>query len=276
MRVTSLSLFPVKSLGGVDVADATVTPIGLAGDRRWAVLDGEGRPVTARTCHRLLSVVAEPTPTGLRLVASDGAIEVEAPGDDAATVAAGVSRLDRLALADPEASRWLSQRVGLDVRLVHQREQDHRPMSASHGGRAGELLNLADTGPLHLVTEASVDRLRDWVVEARGEEWLDPDAAARRFRPNLVVDGEEPFAEDQWSRVRIGDTAYRVSELCDRCALTLVEATTLATDKEPIRTLARHRAWDGVTWFGIRLVPELAPGSTGALATGDAVEVLSR
>jgi uncharacterized protein YcbX len=100
--------------------------------------------------------------------------------------------------------------------------------------------------------------------------------ALRRFRLDLVVDGEEPFAEDRWSRVRVGDTAYRVSELCDRCALTLVDAVTLATDKEPIRTLARHRAWDGSTWFGVRLVPELPPGATGTVAVGDRVEVLSR
>ena len=148
-------------------------------------------------------------------------------------------------------------------------------MSPRRGGRDGELLSLADTGPVHLVTEASVDRLRDWVLETQGEEWVDRRTAARRFRPNVVVDGDEPFAEDRWSRVRIGTTTYRFSELCDRCALTLVDAETLSTTKEPIRTLARHRAWDGYTWFGIRMVPELAQGTTGELAVDDEVEVLA-
>jgi uncharacterized protein YcbX len=172
---------------------------------------------------------------------------------------------------DDAASAWLSERVGTPVRLVHQRDQDHRPMSLSHGGREGEPLSLADTGPLHVVTESSLDRLRDWVTEAQGEEWLDRDAAGRRFRPNLVVDGEEPFAEDGWSRVRVGDTAFRVSELCDRCAVTLIDAASLRTTREPIRTLARHRSWDGATWFGVRLVPETAGGT---LAVGDDVVVL--
>ena len=92
----------------------------------------------------------------------------------------------------------------------------------------------------------------------------------------MVVTGEEPFAEDRWARVRIGATAYRVSELCDRCAMTLVDTTTWTTDKEPVRTLSRHRKWDGVTWFGIRLVPELAPEATSTIRVGDDVEVLER
>jgi uncharacterized protein YcbX len=269
VRVISLSLFPVKSLGGVDVERAAVTPLGLAGDRRWAVLDPEGRRISARSWHPLLSVVAEPTAAGVRLRSADGSLDVEAPGDDAPTVDTDVTRVERLALADPAASAWLSTRVGREVKLVHQRDEDRRPMSLEHGGREGEPLSLADTGPLHLVTEASVDRLRDWVTETQGEEWLDREAATRRFRPNVVVDGEEPFSEDGWQRLRIGGTTYRVSELCDRCALTLIDAQTLQTDKEPIRTLARHRGWDGATWFGIRLVPE-GPGS---IAVGDEVSV---
>lgn len=267
VRVTSLSLFPVKSLGGVDVDRATVTPLGLEGDRRWAVLDAEGRRISARSWHQLLSVAAVPTTSGVRLVAGADALDVVAPGPEAGTVATDVSRLERLALADPAASAWLSDKVGKQVQLVHQRDVDHRPMSREHGGRDGEPLSLADTGPLHLVTEASVDRLRDWVAEAQGEAWLDRRTAGRRFRPNVVVDGDEAFAEDAWRRIRIGEVTYRVSELCDRCALTLIDAQTLETEKEPIRTLARHRAWDGMTWFGVRLVPE----GPGEVAVGDEV-----
>ncbi len=107
--------------------------------------------------------------------------------------------------------------------------------------------------------------------ETQGEEWLGREAATRRFRPNVVVDGEEPFAEDRWGRVRIGELTYRRSELCDRCVMATIDLDLLTTTKEPIRTLARHRTWDGVTWFGIRLVPE----SSGTVAVGDAVSQVS-
>ena len=55
----------------------------------------------------------------------------------------------------------------------------------------------------------------------------------------------------------IGGTTYRHGELCDRCVMTTIALDTLETTREPIRTLSRHRRWDGTTWFGVRLVPEL-------------------
>ncbi len=274
MRVTSLSLFPVKSLGGLDLQRAAVTPIGLAGDRRWVVLDAEGRPVTARERPSMLGVHAEPTVRGIRLSARDDVRDVLTPPDDAPRVHVRLSRVDRLLLADPAAGRWLSRRIGTEVRLAHQGDRQHRPIGQAHGGRPGEQMSLADAGPLLLVTESSVDRLRDWVAEEQAEEWLDREAATRRFRPNLVVDGQEPFAEDGWRRVRVGGTTYRLGELCDRCVMTTIDPDLLRTTREPVRTLARHRRWDGTTWFGVRLVPELAAGATGEVAVGDEVVVL--
>ncbi|MBN6057260.1 MOSC domain-containing protein, partial [Nonomuraea sp. RK-328] len=80
-----------------------------------------------------------------------------------------------------------------------------------------------------------------------------------RFRPNVIVEGAEAFAEDGWREVRIGMLPFRVSELCDRCAVTTIDPETQVKGKEPMRTLARRRKWDGKAWFGIRLVP-LEPG----------------
>jgi uncharacterized protein YcbX len=272
VRITGLRLFPVKSLGGVDLAESVVTPLGLDGDRRWAVLDRQGRTLSTLERAVLLGVRAEPTPQGVRLSGGGEVLEVSVPGAEAPTVSTTLSRVARLRAADPEASRWLSGVVGREVVLVHQGDDLPRSVSEGHGGHPGDRLSLADTNPLHLVSESSVDRLRDWVAETQGEEWLGREEAVRRFRPNLVVDGEEPFAEDGWRRIRVGGATYRLGELCDRCTMTTVDHE-LATTKEPIRTLARHRRWEGATWFGVRLVPEL-DGPTARLAVGDPVEVV--
>src|SRR5690606_27859680 len=104
----------------------------------------------------------------------------------------------------------------------------------------------------------SLRRLDDWIAEgavARGEEPPGPLDVAR-FRPNLVIDGTEPFAEDSWTSVRIGEIDFRVTELCDRCATTIWDPDTQEGGKEPLRTLAKYRRWDGNTWFGVRLIPE--------------------
>jgi uncharacterized protein YcbX len=92
----------------------------------------------------------------------------------------------------------------------------------------------------------------------------------RRFRPNLVVDGGPPFAEETWTRIRIGAVPFRLAEHCDRCSITLIDPDTLATGKEPLRTLARHRRRDGLAWFGVRMVPEAA----GHLRVGDPVSLV--
>ena len=92
-----------------------------------------------------------------------------------------------------------------------------------------------------------------------------------RFRPNLVVAGTQPWAEDGWRRVRVGAAEFRVVKGCDRCAIPTTDETTAVRRKEPTYTLAQHRRWDGAVWFGMNLVP-LTPGAT--LHVGDEVEVL--
>ncbi|MBN9620115.1 MAG: MOSC domain-containing protein, partial [Actinobacteria bacterium] len=92
-----------------------------------------------------------------------------------------------------------------------------------------------------------------------------------RFRPSVVVEGSEPWAEDGWRRMRIGDARFRVVKGCARCAIPMTDPDTAVRYKEPITTLARHRRWDGETWFGMNLVPD-NPGVT--ISVGDEVEIL--
>lgn len=275
MQVTRLTTYPVKSMGSEDVPWADVVPEGLVGDRRWVLLDEDGNRISASRCHELLGYLATHYPAGLQISARDGTtLRVVTPGPDAPKVATRMSRIDRLSAADPDASAWLSERLGRPVTLAYQSDADVREIGESHGGRTGEHMRLADAGPILLVTEASLRRLGDWVAETQQQEWLPPAEAARRFRPNVVVDGETPFAEDDWWRVRIGGVTFRRGELCDRCVITTIDLDTLATTAEPIRTLAQHRKWDGATWFGVRLIPESIDAAPVRVAVGDEVVVL--
>jgi MOSC domain-containing protein len=295
MRATALRLYPVKSMAGVDVGAARVEPWGLAGDRRWALVDTAGASVTAREVHELLGLSAEPVGgrpadwPAVRISDRAGAqIVVEAPLG-AAPVPVGLSRQGSALPADGEASEWLSKRLGLDVRLVWQDDPTLRSIDPAEGGLSGETLSLADAGPLLLVTEASMRRLNEWIAadaalpDVEGIQPSDlsgdglvgngvsPELSIVRFRPNVVLDGDEPFAEDDWSRLRIGDVEFRTTAACDRCVMTTVDPVTLRGGKEPIRTLARHRRRDAKTWFGIRL----APLGTGKITVGDEALVTS-
>ena len=116
---------------------------------------------------------------------------------------------------------------------------------------------------------ASLERLNGWIAE--GPLAAQGPIKMRRFRPNVVIEGGDPFDEDRWRRLRIGAVEFRSPKGSDRCVMTTTDPDTAARGKEPIATLARHRRWDGATWFGMNLVPD-TPGAV--IRVGDEVEVL--
>lgn len=282
MQVTQLRIYPVKSLGGTAVEEARVEPWGLEGDRRWGLVDQAGEKVTARELHALLGLRAQVIDDEtIRIHAGEESILVETPLG-LPPIPVSHSRQGFAPPADEDVSEWISERVGRPLRLVWQEDPRVRRISGAHGGLEGESLSLADAGPLLLTSQASLTQLDAWIAAEADEpdpEGMDPDDVSGaaggtgpgltmlRFRPNVVIDGEEPFAEDTWPTVRIGDVDFRTAEVCDRCVMTTIDPETLATGKEPIRTLARHRRWDGKTWFGTRIVPL----GEGELRVGDEV-----
>lgn len=269
VQVTGLHVYPVKSLAGVACESAAVAARGLLGDRRWGIVDPSGEKVTAREAHGLLGLTASPLPGGaLRLGDRDGGSIVVEPPRSAAPVAVSHRGQGTARPAGEDVASWLSTRVGRPLRLVWQDDDSRRPIRSDLGGRPEDVNSLADAAPLLLTTDASLARLNDWLAED-GAGPLGHD----RFRPNVVVDGDAPFAEDGWDEVSIGGVGFRRTMVCDRCVMTTIDRQTLQTSKEPIRTLARHRKWDGETWFGIRLTPLLPVPLAAVVRVGDEVVV---
>jgi uncharacterized protein YcbX len=275
MLVTRLRLYPVKSFAGLDVGSAVVRAWGLEGDRRWGVVEPDGTPVTARERNALLGLTAEPLADGGLLLGGAGGgepLRVDPP-IGAAPIPVGHSRQREALPAGDEADEWLSERMWMPLRLVWQPDPQQRSVNPAHGGHPGEGLTLADAGPLLLASESSHAQLDAWTPEGV------PPLDVVRFRPNVVIDGDVPFAEDSWARVHIGGVRFRFGEVCDRCVMPTIDPATLERGKEPIRTLAKHRKWDGATWFGVRLIPELDGADSGhgagahRIAVGDEVEV---
>lgn len=277
IEVTSLGIHPVKSTAIRHVQQAEVRPWGFAGDRRWMVVDGDFELVTARELHELFTITAD---TAQTTPASPGALRLSAEGHDPLDVAEpdgepvpvrlhGKDLLGRP--ADEVASAWVRKVLARDdLTLVWCDDPTRRALNPAYS-RPGEHTAYADGYPVTLTSLESLARLNDWIVEEallRGEDPAPP-LPIERFRPNIVVHGAEAFAEDGWERVRVGDVVFRKAKLIDRCVMTTVSLLDLTTGKEPIRTLARHRQWDGKTWFGIQLIPE----GTGTVSVGDRVEV---
>jgi uncharacterized protein len=94
---------------------------------------------------------------------------------------------------------------------------------------------------------------------------------------SAVVDDVPAWAEDDWRELRIGAVTLRAVKGCDRCVMTTLDPDTAAKGVEPIATLARHRRWDGKTWFAVNLVPDTHHLMRSALSVrvGDEIEVIS-
>jgi uncharacterized protein YcbX len=216
----------------------------------------------------MLRVRPDLTRDGLRLEAPDAEpLFVPAPASPDTEVHIWKTPV-AAASAGPAADAWFSDVLQQPVRLVYLDDPTRRATNPEFSGD-GDRVSFADGYPVLLASENSLDLLNDWIAEGpRPEEGpLD----VRRFRPNLVVRGAVPFAEDGWVRIRIGEATFRVVKGCDRCVLTTLDPDTGEKQMEPITTLARHRRWDGKTWFAANLVPD-NPGAT--LRVGDEVEVL--
>ncbi|GAA3829366.1 MOSC domain-containing protein [Streptomyces chiangmaiensis] len=268
----SIHIHPVKALRGQAPHEAVVEPWGLAGDRRWALIDDTGRVVTQREHPHLALAAAELLP--------GGGIRVSAPGLDPLSVAVpdpfgGTTTAkwagDKIETvpADREASAWFCTYVGEGVTLVHLDDPAvRRPIHDPPFGRPGETVSLADGYPLLLTTVSSLDALNSLIEQGdRPEEGPLP---MNRFRPNVVVAGTEPWAEDDWQRIAIGEVVFRVAKLCGRCVVTTTDQATAERGKEPLRTLARHRRVGERLAFGQNLVPQ----SHGTVRVGDPVTIL--
>jgi hypothetical protein len=269
-RVASIHVYPMKACRAVNVDQAQVEPWGLAGDRRWLLVDPAGRFISQREEQTLALVT-------VGYADSCGTIAVSAAGHPARFVtppsqAGGAEMMDVTIWGEPvlaaaagaQADAWFSGYLGHPVRLVYLDDPTRRPVDPEYGA-AGDVVSFADGYPLLLTNASSLDALGDWLVESGDEP-----VPMTRFRPSVVVAGPDPWAEDAWRRVRIGPVSFRVAKPCGRCVVTTIDQDTAERGREPLMMLGRRRRFGQELVFGQNLIPD----TPGRITVGDPVEIL--
>lgn len=262
--LSALSIYPVKSCAELPLTHATVEPLGLQYDRRWMVVNAEGTFLTGRNTPALVNVRAVPHSTGLHLSAPGmHALELPLPSPEAPRIDVTVWD-DTCSAAHVQAGsdEWLSRYLGLPVRLVYVDAWMERPVEPEYA-QPEDRVGFADGYPLLLISEASLAELNQRLAQP---------VPMSRFRPNLVVSGCEPFAEDRWKRLRIGGAELAVVKPCARCVFITLDTERGRFDEhqEPLRTLSTYRKQGRKVLFGQNILVR-APGE---LHVGDAVEIL--
>jgi MOSC domain-containing protein len=256
LALSALTVYPIKSAGGIPVTDWEVDGFGLRHDRRWMVVDPRGRMITQRTHPRL--ALARPALEGDRLV-------VRGPGLDSLSLplrpveavgtAVGIWNDQCTALWQGEAAAaWFSRLLSAEVMLVFMPESTWRPAEQAYAP-ATSRVSFADAYPFLLISEESLAELN---------RRLAVPLPMNRFRPNLVTRGGDAFGEDAMGAFTIGDIGLRAVKPCDRCVVTTTDQETTERGVEPLRTLSTFRKVDGKVYFGQNVVHD----RPGRLAVG--------
>ncbi|MDH6128190.1 MOSC N-terminal beta barrel domain-containing protein [Kitasatospora sp. GP82] len=282
-QLTGLHVYPLKSAYRLSPESAHVEPWGLTGDRRWMLVDERGKAYTQRENPAVGRFRTLPAPDGsLTVIAPDGSrLEVAAPSsaDGAEVVKADIfGSVFEAAQAAEEAQQWFGSRLGA-VRLLHLDNPLSRATSPKYAG-PGDTVSMADGFPLLVTTTASLAALNELIAaDHPGDEVKGAALPMERFRPNLVVDGTDAWAEDGWHRIRVGEMTFRVVKPCGRCVITTTDQETGARpSQEPLRALAKYHRFGKRLVFGQNLIPERPEGVSGDLLgtvrLGDEVTVL--
>jgi uncharacterized protein len=266
VRLASIHIYPMKAARAVDLDESCVEPWGLAGDRRWLLVDSNGRFISQREKPSLARVVVQPAGGSIN-VSADGVPgpTISPPPADAPLLKVTVWSSTLLAAeAGPAADAWFSAYLGGPVRLVYLDDPTRRPVNPQYG-RNGDVVSFADGYPLLLASAGSLGELGDWLA-ADGKIPV----PMTRFRPSVVVSGAPPWAEDRWRRIRIGAIPFRVAKPCGRCVVTTTDQITGKRGQQPLKMLGKRRRFGNELVFGQNMIPD----SGGVIRVGDPVEIL--
>ena len=265
ITLSNLTYYPIKACRGFDVVESRIEHMGLAEDRRMMVVTSEGEFLTQREHPKLALVMP---------ILKNDSVTLSAPGFNSIHFeiqksgvptpvniwkSKGMSAIDQ----GEETAKWFTDWLGVSVRLVHVDPKFQRRLNPEYAVSEEDHTGFADGYPILIISEESLQDLNSKLDASRP-------LPMNRFRPNIVVKDCEPFAEDNWKRIRIGDVEMVLVKPCPRCVVTTIDKETLEQNKEPLKTLNTYRKKEGGAMFGMNVIPL----NEGEIKVGMEVEVL--
>ncbi|MEB3160548.1 MAG: MOSC N-terminal beta barrel domain-containing protein [Synechocystis sp.] len=274
MQVSGLFIYPIKSCRGIALERVTVLEKGFAYDREFMLVDEQGNFLTQRQYPRLATIQVSLSPTHLHLSTANHhpfSLPLTVTGTEK-PVTVWRDRVIALDQGD-QVAEWFQQALGLDqsVRLVRQSPDYPRPVDPNFRPQADNTVSFADGFPILVTNTASLAELNQRIATNQGQP-----VGMDRFRPNLVIQGDRPFAETDWQRLQIAQVQLDLVKPCSRCIVTTTDQHTGDRREEkpladPLATLSQFR---NVPGQGILFGENAVPHRLGDIALGDRVMVL--
>ena len=262
--LSEIYIYPIKSAAGVSLKKASVVEKGLELDRKWMLVDDEGKFISQRTCHELSLINVEILSDGLAVkhkTRNLGELFIPFEADEEFTIPVKIWNDEcRAVLVGNAADCWFSKALGITCRLVFMHDNIIRPVDPQYS-TGNETVGFADGFPFLLIGQSSLDNLNSK---------LEKHVSIKRFRPNIVFKGGEPFAEDNWRKFKIGRVTFFPVKPCARCIVTTIDQDTGEIGNEPLQTLSSFRKKNNKVLFGQNLIHE----GIGKIKVGDSLNIL--
>lgn len=279
-EITNIFTYPIKGAAGIVLERSQVMSDGLRHDRKYMVVDKSGDFISQKKYPQLALV---------RPRLGDMAITVSAPDMQDLqlpyTLSPGIAPNTPAVLlygrpasglwAGSEAGQWFSDYLHTDVDVV-----------ATHPGRPGLIkeqyrldgvshnVGFADTFGISIVSEASLRAINQLIEN--------DEVGVDRFRPNIVVDGEDllPFEEDRAHKIKMRDLGGFVVRATKRCKVIDINQQNAVSGVAARRALASRRLTDATNeyrtglYFGVYAALEYKPNTF--IHKGDRFEILEK
>lgn len=278
IKVSACYIYPLKSGAGIPVDTLQLTERGPAQDRLWMLVQDQGlnagKFITQRDrgCEKLALVQASlDQEDNIKFSTPDGQV-LDITQNDLAkhkgTVRVWSDECDALDAGDT-AAKWFSDYLGQPCRLVKIPDNFIRATDPTYS-RQGDQVSFADGFPLLVTNVASLAKL---------SEHFPPNVKIEmeRFRPNIVLEGAEPFEEDVIHELKIGNTVLEFVKPCSRCKMTTIDQIEgVSPSNEPMKTMGKVRRGKGNGLQGVFFGQNAVTRMLGTIKVGDEVEVLSK
>jgi uncharacterized protein YcbX len=271
MHIHSLFTYPVKSFRGIEHQAIAVERRGLQHDRRWVVVDrDQDNKFLSQRSHGVMATInTRVDEQGTLYLTAPGKVEFKVPlaSDLEIQVQMWKDTSPAYDLGD-DAAAWLKEvfhTPDTDLRLCYQDDVHFRPSDQGES-QPDDPVSFADGFAVLIANNASLSDLNSKLAEPVGMD---------RFRPNIVINGFDAYAEDFFEQIKIGDITFDVVKGCSRCKIITLDQHTGQPgnpDSNPLKVLAEERrGYKSKTYFGVYAIPR----GTGTIKVDDTIEVLS-
>lgn len=263
-NLVEINIYPVKSLGGISLQNSEVTDRGLKHDRRWLIINEEEKFITQQT-HPQLALIKTKI-RGNKLILGHktkdiSPLVIPIHHESVEVVLVSIWQdLVEARIVGKYADEWLNDALGIKCRLVYMHDETQRWVDRAYAAD-NEIVSFADAYPFMMIGQSSLDDLNNKLKEK---------LPMNRFRPNFVFKGGDPFDEDKWKRIKIGNVVFNLVKPCSRCVATTVNQDTAEKNEEPLKTLSTYRNINNKIYFGQNLLHE----ENGTVKVGDEIEIL--